>query len=266
MQDLVRTNTWATQIGGMSRVITAMILRDIKTRFGRNRFGLVWVLLEPILFLAGFLMLRFFLETRVPFGQNMALFLLTGILVFRTFSSIATRAQASLTANRALLAYPPVKPFDIIAARICLETMVMFVVWVIFFGLLAAWSEQKVIVHFDRFFEATSALVLLSASMGVFNAVMAALSATWERIWPLIRLPLLFLSGIFYVPILMPPWVQAIIWWNPVLHCVEWLRTATYVTYDPLLDKSYVLIFSSVVLALGLLIERGYRHVILSNS
>lgn len=266
MQLSAKKNTWATQIEGMGRVITAMILRDIKTRFGRNRFGLVWVFLEPVAFLAGFLAVRLAIETRIPFGQNMALFLLTGVLVFRSFSSIATRSLGALTSNRALLAYPPVKPVDIILARIGLETLIMFVIWLIFFILLVAFSQQKIIVHLDLFAQAAGALVLLSTGVGVLNAVLAALSASWERIWPFVRLPLLFLSGIFYVPILMPPWMQWIISWNPVLHCVEWLRTATYLTYDPLLDKSYVILFGLITLALGLLIERGYRHVILSNS
>jgi hypothetical protein len=160
------------------------------------------------------------------------------MLVFRAFTSIVSRSLSAITANRALLAYPPVKPVDIILARILLEIMVFFIVWVIFFTLLAATSQQKVIVHADRFAEAVAALILLSTSVGMFNAVMAALSPAWERVWPFVRLPLLFFSGIFYVPILTPPWMQSVLYWNPLLHCVEWLRTATYLTYDPLLDKS----------------------------
>jgi capsular polysaccharide transport system permease protein len=207
MQQSVNANTFATQMGRMSRVITAMMLREVKTRFGRQRFGFVLVIVEPILFLFGFLALRLVLETHIPFGQNLALFILTGMLVFRAFTSIVSRSLSAITANRALLAYPPVKPVDIILARILLEIMVFFIVWVIFFTLLAATSQQKVIVHADRFAEAVAALILLSTSVGMFNAVMAALSPAWERVWPFVRLPLLFFSGIFYVPILTPPWM-----------------------------------------------------------
>lgn len=265
MPQSIGANTLSAQLGRMSRVITAMMLREVKTRFGRHRFGFVWVLAEPIVFLAGFLAIRLALETHAPFGQNVALFVLTGVLVFRAFTSIASRSMSALTANRALLAYPPVKPLDMILSRILLETMVMFVIWMIFFTMLAATSQQKVIVHGEVFAQAAAALVLLSASVGVLNAALAALTPAWERIWPFVRWPLMFFSGIFYVPILSPPWLKSILVWNPVLHCVEWLRTATYLTYDPLLDKSYVILFSLIALVFGLLIERGYRHVILSN-
>ncbi len=128
MHQFVEPNTFGAQIGRMSRVITAMILREVKTRFGRQRFGIIWVFLEPVLYLLGFLALRVILESRIPFGQNLALFVLTGVLVVRTFTAVAGRSLSSLTANRALLAYPPVKPFDVILARILLEAIVMFMV------------------------------------------------------------------------------------------------------------------------------------------
>ena len=84
------------------------------------------------------------------------MFVLTGVLVFRAFSSIASRSMSALTANRALLAYPPVKPLDMILSRILLETMVMFVIWMIFFTMLAATSQQKVIVHGEVFAQASA--------------------------------------------------------------------------------------------------------------
>ena len=265
MQQSVNANTFATQMGRMSRVITAMMLREVKTRFGRHRFGFVLVIVEPILFLFGFLASAWpsrhtHLSARTwPCSFSLACW------CFAPSTSIVSRSLSALTANRALLAYPPVKPVDMILSRILLEIMVFFIIWVIFFTMLAATSQQKVIVHGEVFAQAVAALVLLSTSVGMFNAAMAALTPAWERVWPFVRLPLLFFSGIFYVPILSPPWLKSILVLEsgPALRGVA--RTATYLTYDPLLDKSYVILFSLIALVFGLLIERGYRHVILSN-
>ena len=63
---------------------------------------------------------------------------------------------------------------------------------------------------------------------------------------------------------LMPPPVQAFISWNPLLHCVEWIRTGVYLTYDPMLDKPYVFVVGSLFLVTGLLLERAYRHRIMA--
>jgi capsular polysaccharide transport system permease protein len=244
----------------VARVVVALILRETKTRFGRNRFGLLWAFVEPAAYVAMFIVIRIKLNTIVPFGENIALFMLTGILSFRMFSSISKRGINALTANKALLAYPPVRPSDIILARVILETLTFYVIFAVFYGILALVSNRPVIVHPQSFFGALATLTLLSAAMATFNAVFAMLYPFWERVWGVLRLPLLLLSGIFYVPSSLPPFAQRIIWWNPVLHCVEWFRDASYLSYNPMLSIPYVLSFSMIFLMAGLFFERINRH------
>jgi capsular polysaccharide transport system permease protein len=260
----VRTPPFSSQLGVAARVVTAMILRETRTRFGRNKFGFIWLLLEPMAYVVFVVAVRSFIENRIPFGQNLLLFILSGILTFRMFSAIASRGLSAITANKALLAYPPVKPFDAIVARLVLETIIMFIIWIIFYSLLSIVSEEKVIINYVKFAEALGALCFLSFGVGTFNAVVATLLPTYERIWGVIRFPLLILSGVFYVPALSPPAMQAVIGWNPILHCVEWVRTAVYLTYDPLLDKSYVFVIGALFLVTALLLERAYRHRIMA--
>jgi capsular polysaccharide transport system permease protein len=105
-----------------------------------------------------------------------------------------------------------------------------------------------------------AALTYLSAAVAALNGVMSILWTTWERIWSISRFPMLVLSGIFYVPVNMPPALQSILFWNPVVHCVEWMRTGIYMTYEPMLSVPYLLGFSTLVLFAALLLERGYRY------
>lgn len=242
-----------------SRVVVALLLRETRTRFGRNKLGYLWALLEPVAYVVIFIAIREQIRATIPFGVSLVLFILTGLLTFRIFISIASRALPAISANQTLLGYPLVKVTDVITARILLETLTMLVVLVIFFVALSLTSESKIVVFHDRFAAAICALLLLSIGLGVFNAVFSVLWPTWQRIWSLIRLPMLLLSGIFYVPRSLPPAAQDFLWWNPVLHCVEWMRTATYLAYEPLLSEAYVLSFGAIALVLGLLLERIYR-------
>ncbi len=244
----------------MKRVIVALMLRETKTRFGNNKLGYLWAFIEPSVYVGILLFIRNEMHSSVPFGENLYLFILTGILVYRIFISIGSRATNSISANQALLTYPIVKPIDTIAARIILEIITMLVVLVVFFMLLSTFSDST-IIHFPHiFFQAIMAVMLLGASVGAFNAVVAAVLPAWERLWGLLKFPILFLSGVFYIPKGMPPLVQEIISWNPVLHCVEWFRYGAYLDYDPLLNQSYVIWFSLVLLAVALLIERAFRY------
>jgi capsular polysaccharide transport system permease protein len=248
-----------------SRVITAIILRETKTRFGRNQLGYLWAILEPAVYIGIFLLIRSSLQTVIPFGESLALFFLTGLLCFRMFSSVATRGLSSITANRALLAYPPVKPNDVIAARLLLEVLTMYVVFFVFFAALTFIADSRVIVHQQRFAAALAALTLLSIGVGTFNGVISVIYPFWERVWGLLRLPLLLLSGIFYVPGSLPPLIQDILWWNPIIHCVEWLRYATYLTYEPMLSQPYAIGFGIVSLVFGLAMEYFNRYRLLES-
>ena len=249
----------------MWSVIVAVLLRETKTRFGRTRFGYLWAFIEPSVYVGLFIFIRHQLQTVTPFGENLALFFLTGLLFFRVFSSISTRVLSAVTANRALLAYPPVKPLDVILARVLLETLTMLTVFFIFMAFLAMTIDRKLIFHMESFAAAITCLVLLSTAFGVFNAVFSVIMPSWERIWTMLRLPILLLSSVFYVPTSLPPLGQSIISWNPLLHCIEWLRTSTYLTYDPMLSRSYVIGFGLTLLALGLLLERFTRKKLLES-
>lgn len=248
------------QLAKMRNVIVAIILRETKTRFGKNKLGYLWAIIEPCSYILIFLLIRSAMHMNIPFGENLFVFILSGLLVYRMFKSVTSRALNAISANQTLLTYPQVKPLDAILARICLEIATMLVVFFLFFFLLSLFSDSSIIQYPDRFAAAILATVFLSLGVGIFNAVLATLFPSWERLWGLLNLPMLILSGIFYIPKSLPPSVQAILQWNPVLNCVEWIRFAIYLDYDPLLNRSYVICFGVISILIGLLLERYYRY------
>lgn len=247
----------------IARVVVAILLRETKTRFGKNKLGYLWALIEPMVYVGLLLFIRSEINTTIPFGENLYLFILTGILMYRVFISVAGRATNSISANQALLTYPIVKPVDTILARLILEIITMLVVIAVFFLLLESLSEYRVIQSPHIFLQAVFATMILSGGIGVFNAVFSVLFPAWERLWGLMKFPILILSGVFYIPKSMPPFVQEIISWNPLLHCIEWLRYGSYLTYDPMLSRSYVIFVGLIFLTVGLLMERIFRSVLI---
>ncbi|PRA45736.1 polyhydroxyalkanoate biosynthesis repressor PhaR [Ochrobactrum sp. MYb68] len=250
----------------MWRVIVAVILRETKTRFGKHKMGYLWALIEPMSYVGVLIVVRTFMHASIPFGESVVLFLLTGILTFRLFTSISKRATSSISANQALLTYPIVKPVDTIFARLILESVTMLVVFFIFFTLLGLVVKGHVVHNPPEFAAALCATIFLAFGVGAFNAVLSILVPTWERIWSIVAgLPLLILSAVFYIPKSLPPTAQLILSWNPVLNCIEWLRYATYLDYDPLLNRTYVIYFSAVFFVTGLVLERTYRHILVRS-
>jgi len=249
----------------MTRVIVAIILRETKTRFGKNKLGYLWAFMEPVAYIGLLLVVRNFLSTKVPFGENLYLFILTGILIYRLFISVASRGMNAISSNQALLTYPIVKPVDTVYARIILETLTMLVIVFIFFLFLTVLSNEIIIHYPYRFAAALAGTVLLATGFAMFNAVAVLLYPFWERFWGLIKFPLLISSGIFYIPSAMPLAAQDVLQWNPVLNCIEWLRSGTYLDYDPISSPSYVVFAGLCMWTLGLSMERLNRNKLVNG-
>ena len=242
-----------------ARTIDALMMREALTRFGRSRLGYLWAVIEPAAFIGVFLLLRAYVRQSVPIGESVVLFLLSGIVAARVVLSVAGKVTGAIEANRVLFVFPLVNPLDAVLGRWVLEVLTGLVVLILFFGGLLALTDDVEIARFAVFTQAVLVAMVLGVSIGTFNAVLSAVVPSWARIWSMLSLPLFVTSGAFLVPATLPPALLAIIAWNPILHVVEWFRTGIYLDYVDVLDRSYPLLLSVLLLGAALTLERVYR-------
>src|SRR5215472_15367295 len=115
----------------------------------------------------------------------------------------------AITSNGSLLQLPPVGTFDVLMARGLLELITDALVAVILlagFGAigLGAFPQDPTGV-----FAAIIVVWLLGCGSGFLNAVVNAFSKSWDKIWAQLTRLLYFCSGIFYVPGMMPDWMES---------------------------------------------------------
>ncbi|HFD32504.1 MAG TPA: polysialic acid transporter [Gammaproteobacteria bacterium] len=246
------------------RVIFALILRETRTRYGKTRIGYLWALFEPLAHMLIFAAIFSFTGRTSPLGGSVALLVLTGLFPYNLFSNLSTQLMNAVEANKVLLSYPHVTPFDVMASRTILEVATQMIVFIFVLLILAIqnlWDMQ--INSFLSMLLVIFVGVALGAGMGLINAVLAFKFPSYANIFGLIMRPMYFLSGIFFVVGYMSSEIQGIMYYNPVAHLIEWFRSAIYVGYtSEFLDKHYLLHFTLTVLFLGLLLLRLSRHKI----
>lgn len=244
----------------MAHVVNALILREIKTRFGRHAGGYLWVLAEPVFYIVGLLLLKKLLSDSTIHDGYSAAHFASGILTFFLFRSVVHRSMTAVSGNRGLLMHPIVTPLDILLARTVLELVTnLLVICLIATGILAIWGDGLPA-------EPLSLLGILgvAACLGLsLGLVLGAAAAVWpvvERIVsPFFRF-LFFVSGVFFVPASLPPELREVLLWNPVLHITEaarpaWIRQPVE-TYGTLL---YPIAVAWLLLPFGLMVERLAR-------
>ncbi|MDH6269119.1 capsular polysaccharide transport system permease protein [Rhizobium sp. SG_E_25_P2] len=246
------------------RVIVAMIFREAANRFGASPVAYVWTIVEPAILVGILLLARVYFKTVSPaFGESSVMFLLTGVVAFRAVRAVINTGGRAIQANRALFEFGLVKPLDTVVARSIVEFVIWIVILTVFFAAVGRILQTEVITDFQGFVLSMLLVLYFSLSMAMFNATVGALVPVWRSMWKMMSLPLMMTSGVLFVPAQMPPEILAIIIWNPFLHCVEGLRSHSYLDYLTVYSPSYLLCFSTVVLLFSLAMERLFRKEII---
>lgn len=243
------------------RVVHAIILRDIRTKFGHTRLGYVWAILEPISHLMTLGAVFFSLNSSPPpVGDNLFLYYVTGLLPFLMFSHVSHDVMNAAEANNAMLQLPIVKRTDVMAAHALRQFATEVVVGLVIFGTGGLLGLAGPPADLLTACGGVVMLWLLAVGVGAVNLVVHSLFPSYETFYAAAIRLLYFTSGIYYSPITMPDRVRDILTWNPILQGVELFRSGYYHQYEPhWLDARYLAIWVVLSLAAGFSMERALR-------
>ena len=105
------------------RVIGALMLRELHTRFGRENLGYLWIVGEPILFCMGVAIAWTAMRPPHEHGLPITAIVLTGYIPLTMWRHCLLSAVKAFEAKGSLLFHRQVTPLDIITARVILEVM-----------------------------------------------------------------------------------------------------------------------------------------------
>jgi capsular polysaccharide transport system permease protein len=243
-----------------ARVISALILRDVKTGseavgelHHRDRLAAV-----PHCYHHGDLHLP---GTTCAVGDSAPLYFATGILPFIVFNYPSRLMMQAISTNAPLLAFPVVTALDLILARAISEIITSFAVVIVFAAILYGFDVQIWPREPTTAVAALCAVVFLAITMGIVNSVIQTFFKFWFVAYILLLICLYMVSGILFMTETVPEEIRWWLVWNPLLHGIDWFRSAYYEGYSNLtLDRGYLLIFGLFALAIGLVAERFTRR------
>jgi ABC-type polysaccharide/polyol phosphate export permease/Flp pilus assembly protein TadD len=256
-----RPNTLNGDIAIRWRVIYAIMLRDIRTRFGHTRIGYLWAIMEPISHLLTLGVVFYELNRGPPpVGDNLFLFYITGLIPFLMFSHVSHHVMQAADANNAMLQLPVIKRTDIMVAQGLRQVATELCVGLIIFSIAGLLGQSRAPADLLTTIAAAASMGLLAIGVGAINLVISSVFHSYETFYAaLIRL-LYFGSGIYYSPIAMPDWVREWLEWNPILQGIEFFRSGFYPQYEPhWLDVNYLMIWVVGTVGIGFAMERAMR-------
>lgn len=206
------------------RVIYALLMREILTRFGRHNIGFLWLFAEPMLFTTGVTILWTLAEAAHGSSLPIVAFALTGYSSVLLWRNMPSRCIGAIEPNLALMYHRNVRPIDIYFARLLLEAMgatISFVVLSLFY-MAIGWLDPP-----QDVLKVVAGWIMLGwfgAGMAMFLGALGERSEVVERIWHPAAYLLFPLSGAAFLVDALPTSVQDYALLVPMVNAVELIR------------------------------------------
>lgn len=250
-------NSWSVQL----RVIHALMIRELITRFGRENIGFLWIMFEPLLF-AGLVGLVFQV-THGPteHGISIIAFVATGYIPITLFRHGVSRSVAVFTANQSLLYHRQIKIVDFILARFFIEILGGMMAYLFMAVVLICFGEFPVPNNMGLLIAGWFIYSLFCFSLCLVIAPLSELSEAMEKFIPVLTYIMLPFSGLFYMLSWVTPGAREFLLFSPFVNGMEMMRkgiwgdevVAYYNVWNPI-------IASTIAILIGLMLCRRVRR------
>jgi ABC-type polysaccharide/polyol phosphate export permease len=248
-QSISLRKSWAVQ----RRVIYALLMREVLTRFGRHNIGFLWLFVEPMLFTLGVTALWTIAGLNHGSSLPIVAFALTGYSSVLLWRNMPARAIGSITPNLSLMYHRNVKVIDVFISRLLLEAAgatISFVVLSIIF-ISIGWMKPP-----ENVLQVILAWVMLAwfgSSLAILLGALSERSEIIDKLWHPAAYLLFPLSGAAFMVDALPPLGQKYILYLPMVHGVEMLREGYFGSaVRAYYDLSYMALCCSILSLLGL--------------
>jgi capsular polysaccharide transport system permease protein len=237
-----------------ARVLGALIIRELHTRFGRENIGYLWFIVEPLLLAVGITLIQSSAHVALPEGLDPVAFHTIGYISFMMFRSNVTRASVTVLSNRVLMYHKQVTMFDLLLARSILELAATSAALIILLS-FGAWlgfghaPERPLLMIVGMLTMAwfTTGLAMIICAAGEF-------SSTVERLIHPITYLSLPVSGMLFRLEWLPANVRDVLRWVPTPQIIDIIRMGMWERLESdYVDPLYLVAVCSGLTLIGLL-------------
>ncbi|WP_240993603.1 ABC transporter permease [Asaia bogorensis] len=210
------------------RVIGALMMRELHTRFGRHGLGFLWIIGEPILFCAGVAIAWSAIRPTHEHGLPTTAIVITGYVPLTMWRHCISRSVLAFEANGSLLFHRQVTPFDIIMARVILEIMGTICAGLFVAGIAIIFGFMDSPKNYSLLYMGLAFQMLFCLATSLIVAPLTQRSEMFEKSINVISYLSLPLSGAFMMVDWVPPHYRWILLLSPSVDSIEMIRAGQF--------------------------------------
>ncbi|WP_428151668.1 ABC transporter permease [Brevundimonas sp.] len=250
----------SSAISRQTRIIGALVMREMTTRYGRQGLGFAWVIGEPLVFCFGVLILWSFTKPAYEHGVRLAPFVMTGYMSLILIRHFLALLSTAIQANLGLMYHRQIAPLHLLVSRILLEFGGATAAFMVVYAILLALGQVSLPHDYLLLY---CGWLLLAWNASGFALVMAGLAMRYEimeRLVPVISYILIPISGAFYMVSWLPSVAREYALYIPFVHGIEMVRAGVFGEFVPtFFNAPYALFTGAIMNIIGLLIISASR-------
>jgi capsular polysaccharide transport system permease protein len=242
------------------RIIWALLLRELSTRYGRDNLGFLWLILEPLVFAGSVSVLWSFLRTPFENGIPIVPFVVTGYLPLILVRQTIGYATGAVRVNSGLLYHRQITPLHIFVGRYLIEFIGVSFAFVVIVGIFNILGLMGLPSNVGLLLEGWFILSLLAFGLAMIAGALAEVLEFMDKIVGVITYIYIPFSGSFIMVAAVAPKFRSAMLFLPFIHCSEMIRRGYFgefiATYY---NAGYALEWAAGFILIGLFLVQFVR-------
>jgi capsular polysaccharide transport system permease protein len=245
------------------RVISALMIRELVTRFGRENIGFLWMMAEPLLF-AGLVGIMWrYMRGPEEHGVSIVAFVVTGYIPLTLFRHAVSRCTRVFSVNGSLLYHQQIKVLDFIFVRFLIEVIGSMMAFLFIAVILSALNEFPMPADLGAVFLGWLLYCLFTFSLCLVLAPLSEMSEVLEKLMPVTLYIMIPFSGAFTMVSWLAPQAQRFILYSPFVSPMELIRYGVFGSgVNAIWDLTIPITATMILTIVGLSLCRRIRRVL----
>lgn len=206
------------------RVISALMARELVTRFGRENIGFLWIMVEPLLFAVLVGLVWRYMKGPEEHGVSIVAFVATGYIPLTLFRHAVSRSTKVFSVNGSLLYHRQIKVLDFIFVRFLIEVIGAMMAFLFIGAVLHVLGEFPIPADGGALIFGWFLYCMFTFSLCLVLAPISEMSELLEKFTPVTLYIMIPFSGVFSMVSWLTPDLQRIMLMSPFVSPMELMR------------------------------------------
>ena len=245
------------------RVIGALMIRELVTRFGRENIGFLWIMVEPLLFAGLVGMVWRFMKGPEEHGISVVAFVASGYIPLTLFRHVVARSTRVFSVNGGFLYHRQIKVLDLILVRFFIEVIGAMMAFLFIGTILVLLNEFPMPADIGAFFVGWMLYCIFTFSLCLVLAPLSEMSDVLEKFTPVTLYIMIPFSGCFNMVSWLTPELQRVMLYSPFVSPMELMRYGIFGDrVHAIWDLTIPVVSSMILMFIGLVLCRRVRRTL----